>query len=547
MKRNYSRWSGREYLHVEGLENLCLPSVAIPADFPSAISIVESFEGLVADPNNNPQSSGLGEFSPGTVSTFTFGSGISLTEPIPNPGEGSNGVVVGDWSQGSANFALGSNGSITAGDQIPSGTSFLFVDAVASSSGPVGFTFPSDVGAVGAYVTADGGANITLKAFDSSGNLLETATIPSVARTLWTAKDPRAFIGLKDPNIHRVEFSGDFMVLDLLQTRPLLPSLLGTTQFAVAPDAGGAAIVNQYKPQGSLDYTVDAFPGFTGGVRVAEADFNHDGVPDLVVGTGPGIAAEIKVLDGKTHNALLSTPVFEGFTGGVFVAAGDLTGDGVADVVVTPDISGGPRVLILTGADFHQVASFFGIDDPDFRGGARIAIGDMNRDGHSDLAVAAGFGGGPRVTVFDGTTLTSGHPVKLFNDMFAFEDTLRNGVYLAIGDINGDGYGDLIAGAGPGGGPRVLTLSGADLITGKANNSQALTNFFGGNTDNRSGIRVAAKNLDGDLSADLVVGDGAGNGSQVTGYLGKNFTGGSAASNFAMPVFPGFTGGVFVG
>jgi hypothetical protein len=529
------------------LEDLCLPSVAVPADFPTAISVVESFEGLVADATNNPQSSGLGEFSPGTTSNFTFSSGITLTEPIPNPGEGSNGFIVGDWSQGSANFTLGSNGSITAANQVPSGTSYLFDDAVASSSGPVGFTFASDVGAVGAYVTANGGASITLKGFDSSGHLLETTTIPSVPRTLWTAKDPSAFIGLKDPGIRRVEFSGDFMAMDLLQTRPLYPSLVGTTQFAAAPDAGGASTVNQYKPDGSLDYSVDAFPGFTGGVRVAEADFNGDGTPDLVVGTGPGIAAEVKVLDGKTHNPLLSTSVFEGFTGGVFVAAGDLTGDGVPDVVVTPDISGGPRVLILRGGDFQQVASFFGIDDPDFRGGARIAIGDMNRDGRADLAVAAGFGGGPRVTVFDGTTVTSGHPVKLFNDMFVFEEALRNGVYLAIGDVNGDGYGDLIAGAGPGGGPRVLTLSGSDLITGKANNAQALTNFFGGNPDNRSGIRVAAKNLDGDLNADLVVGDGSGNGSRVTAYLGKNFSGGSAPPEFGFDSFSGFSGGVFVG
>ena len=88
---------------------------------------------------------------------------------------------------------------------------------------------------------------------------------------------------------------------------------------------------------------------------------------------------------------------FLGFTGGVYVAAGDVTGDGVADLAVTPDEGGGPRVRVLSGRGFGPVADFSGIDDPNFRGGARAAVGDVSRDGVADLVVAAGFGGGPRV------------------------------------------------------------------------------------------------------------------------------------------------------
>ncbi len=537
----------RFHLGLEILEELCLLSTAVPADFPSTLSTVESFESLIANPTNNPQSPGTGLFSPGTTSTFTFNSGVALSTPIPNPGEGSNGIVVGDWSQGSANFALGANGSITLAGDVPDGSAYLFVDSIAASSGPVGFTFANPVGAVGAYVTATGGASVTIRAYNSADQLIESATISSVARTLWTAKDSSAFLGLRAAGIKRVEFSGDFLVLDQLVFRPLTPSLFGTPQFAVGADAGGGSIVNQYASDGALLFGLNAFPGFTGGVRVSEADFNADGVPDLAVVTGPGIPTQLKLFDGKTLTLLLNIPIFDGFTGGAFVTAGDLTGDGVPDLILSPDVSGGPRIIVLRGGDFQSVASFFGIDDPNFRGGVRVAVGDLNRDGRSDLLVSAGFGGGPRVAGFDGTTVTSGIFTKLFADFFVFESALRNGTYLAVGDVDGDGFGDLIAGAGPGGGPRVFTLSGADLITGLAGNSKAITNFFGGNPDNRSGIRVSAKNLDNDLRADVVVGDGAGNGSRVSAYFGKDFVGGVAPVALGFDAFPGFTGGVFVG
>src|SRR5207248_6196828 len=85
--------------------------------------------------------------------------------------------------------------------------------------------------------------------------------------------------------------------------------------------------------------------------------------------TGPGAVAEVKILDGKTGAVLFDVQPFADFTGGVFVAAGDVTGDGKADLVVTPDLSGGPRVEIYSGSDFQQIANFFGIDDPNFRGG----------------------------------------------------------------------------------------------------------------------------------------------------------------------------------
>ncbi|HET6574463.1 MAG TPA: delta-60 repeat domain-containing protein [Fimbriiglobus sp.] len=329
---------------------------------------------------------------------------------------------------------------------------------------------------------------------------------------------------------------------------PILPTPLD--QLPRLPDpvlAGGAAtgtatvLFNQdgtFAPGTALNF----FPGEPVGVRVAVADVNGDLVPDYIGGTGVGVVTRVTVIDGKGAGTLASFQPFEaGFTGGVFVTAADIDRDGKADIIVTPDRGGGPVVAVYSSAallagtkpEKSQIARFMGIDDPAFRGGARAAAGDVNADGTPDLVIAAGFGGGPRVSVVNGAAVAAGSlaPGRLTTDFFAFESGLRNGAFVAAGDFDGDGFADLAFGGGPGGAPRVRLVSGKGLMQSgtfssldQLVGSAQVGDFFAGDPGLRGGVRVLLRDVDGDGKADLTVGSGEGEPGRVTVYAATSLT-----------------------
>jgi hypothetical protein len=139
--------------------------------------------------------------------------------------------------------------------------------------------------------------------------------------------------------------------------------------------------------------------------------------------------------------------------------------------------------------------------------------------------------------------------------VFAFEETLRNGAFVAVGDVNGDGYGDLIFGGGPGGGPRVRIADGLALLNAgnfgslDAAGAASLTigNFISGDPNSRGGIRVAAANLDEDLFADVVTGGGDLQTPTVIAYPGATVLGTTSPPElFETNVFS-TNNGVYVG
>jgi hypothetical protein len=152
-------------------------------------------------------------------------------------------------------------------------------------------------------------------------------------------------------------------------------------------------------------------------------------------------------------------------------------------------------------------------------------VTDVSADGRDDLIVAAGDGGGPRVAIYDGNSILTA-PAKLVNDFFVFDSSMRSGAFVAGGDVNRDGFGDLIFGAGTGGGPQVLVLSGQTLINGGINTALAfpIASFFSGNPNSRSGVPVATAELNGDGHVDVITGGFLGTGGSLISYSGLGLT-----------------------
>ena len=387
---------------------------------------------------------------------------------------------------------------------------------------------------------------------------------------------------------------------------------------AIGAEAGNLPYVRVIDTEtGATKYTFLAYKTtFRGGVHVATGDVNGDGVPDIITAPGAGGGPLVKVWDGATGSLLTAFMAYDDkFRGGVYVAAGDVNGDGHADIITGAGQGGGPHVKVFNGAwvvpPFHTptltstvptagdapptstagdgsttttgdststgtgtttgdgsstgtgtttgdgsttgtgtttsgdgttgtgtttgdgpttttgdgststggdttstggdttttttpttpppidiwtpVLQEFMAYDMKFRGGVRVAAGDVSGDGKADIITAPGKGGGPHIRVFDATT------GQVYREFMAFGSTFTGGVYVTAGDIDGDGQAEITVSTGANGGARVNTFDGE---------SGRLIRTFAADSNPTIGLRVRMIDFDQDGQLDILVADG---------------------------------------
>ncbi len=145
-------------------------------------------------------------------------------------------------------------------------------------------------------------------------------------------------------------------------------------------------------------------PTFGGGVYLASADVNGDGKAEILTGAGPSGGPHVRLFDGVTGNIISQSFVYNsGFTGGVHVALGDTNGDGRPEIITGAGSTGGPHVRVLDALTFQPVVEFYAWQTaaPE---GVRVAAGDINGDGKAEIFAAPSQNMNFPVRVFNATS-----------------------------------------------------------------------------------------------------------------------------------------------
>jgi hypothetical protein len=363
---------------------------------------------------------------------------------------------------------------------------------------------------------------------------------------------------------------------DIIMAAPVANATKGYIYVFYGSSTPFASTFNLSSVDGTNGFRIDGVSGYTGSA-VETGDINGDGYKDIIIGawnynTGTGAAY---VIYGKSASfgTTLNLSTLNGTNGfridGVAtnnnltydMAVGDINGDGYDDIVL-----GAPRYNTNTGAVYvlyGKSASFGsvinlstlngtngfridGITSGD-RTGSGVALGDVNGDGYKDIIIGAygrSTGAGAVYTVFP-HSLSLGATFNLsnlngtngfrINGWTAGDST---GYSVACGDVDGDGYSDVIIGSPGWGGANYLgavaVMYGKSGVFSPTIHMSSLTGTTGfriqGEANNdylgRAGC-VSSIDMNGDGYDDIIVGAPGHNSNKGAAYVifGKDFRG----------------------
>jgi hypothetical protein len=281
-------------------------------------------------------------------------------------------------------------------------------------------------------------------------------------------------------------------------------------EFVAAVNSGGGPHVRPYRVNPANGNIQElgagwyAYPaGFAGGVHVAigDVDGNHANGDEIITAAGPSGGPHVKVW--HLNNDLSVTELggffayIPQFTGGVWVGAGDVDGDGTDEIITGAGPGGGPHVRVWKFANggVTEVGGWFAYGGG-FTGGVVVGAGNVVPEAgdvqpKDEVITVPASNGGPHVRITNGTG-------QVLRQFFAFATDDANGYRVASGDFDFDTVDDIAIGRGSDSEMLIaqVTESGFNRIVNP--NPTPFGNL-------PTGTNVAAADVDGDGDDDLII------------------------------------------
>lgn len=251
----------------------------------------------------------------------------------------------------------------------------------------------------------------------------------------------------------------------------------GISEIAVSYGYKDYPDVKIFRSDGSVINSWNPYPvGYEGRINVAAADFDGDKKEEIVTAPGEGGGPQIRIFDGfgvaKYHKGFFVDD--ETNRKGVEVAVGDVNGDSKKEIVVSFLREGKNRIKFYDHLG-GLVGTPFQVEVQDAFEPMKVAAYDLNNDGKAEIILGAGMGNEPEVKVYNDVGVQVGW-------FAAYQAGFRGGVDVAAANFDGKTY--IVTAAGFSGGPHVRFFN--------QNGEPQLDNkFFAFDQSFRGGINVA--------------------------------------------------------